>query len=76
MIVHNLYAKKQVNYIAFSGTYQSALDIYQELGTNDFIDCNLDLGGLNAAYIDETCTDKHLEAAVEKCLWGVFYNTG
>lgn len=53
-----------INYVVFSGTYQSALDIYYELGQNDFIDCNLDLGGQNYAYIDNTCVDEHLKDAV------------
>jgi len=63
--------------VVFSGSYQSALDIYYELAQNDFIDCNLDLGGLNLAYIDESYSDEELLArAVEKCLWGAFYNSG
>jgi acyl-CoA reductase-like NAD-dependent aldehyde dehydrogenase len=60
----------------FSGTYQSALDIYYELGQNDFIDCNLDLGGQNYAYIDNSCDDEHMKDAVNQCLWGAFYNSG
>ena len=63
--------------MVFSGSYQRALDIYYELAQNDFIDCNLDLGGLNLAYIDESYSDDELLAkAVEKCLWGAFYNSG
>jgi acyl-CoA reductase-like NAD-dependent aldehyde dehydrogenase len=37
----------------------------------------LNLGGHNIAYIDESFEDdKLMEMAVEKCLWGVFYNSG
>jgi len=32
MEVQKLYSKKSINYVVFSGTYQSALDIYYELG--------------------------------------------
>jgi acyl-CoA reductase-like NAD-dependent aldehyde dehydrogenase len=28
------------------------------------------------AYIDNACQGSHLEAAADKLLWGVFYNTG
>lgn len=49
---------KRVNYVAFTGTYEVALDVYYELAQNDFIDCSLDLGGLNHAYIDESCSEK------------------
>lgn len=76
MEVFKLYRNKAVNYVVFAGTYQSALDIYTELGQNDFIDCNFDLGGKNIAYVDNTCTDSALEKAVEKCMWATFYNTG
>ena len=69
----SLYKGRKINYVVFSGTYDSAIDIYYELGQNDFIDCNLDLGGLDTAYIDPSCD---LEDAVEQCMWGVFYNSG
>jgi acyl-CoA reductase-like NAD-dependent aldehyde dehydrogenase len=73
MDVQNLYKKKQVDSVVFSGTYNSALDIYLELAQNDFIENNMDIGGMNYAYIGEDCD---LEKAVEKVMWGVFYNSG
>ena len=73
--VQDLYRRKRVNYVAFTGTYEVALDVYYELAQNDFIDCSLDLGGLNHAYVDETCEDK-LDKIADACLWGVFYNSG
>ena len=76
MEVFKLYSSKSVNYVVFAGTYQSALDIYTELGQNDFIDCNFDLGGKNIAYIDNSCSQAVLDRAIEKCMWGTFYNTG
>lgn len=74
--VQLLYQNKDVNYVVFSGTYESALEIFYELGQNDFIDCNLYLGGLNTAYIDESLSDEDLRQAARACLWGVFYNSG
>jgi acyl-CoA reductase-like NAD-dependent aldehyde dehydrogenase len=50
----NLYENKDVQYVTFSGSYKSALEIHYELSSQDFIDCNLDTGGLNIAYIDES----------------------
>ena len=73
--MQDLYRRKRVNYVAFTGTYEVALDVYYELAQNDFIDCSLDLGGLNHAYVDESCEDK-LDKIAEACLWGVFYNSG
>ena len=71
-----VYQTRAVNYVAFSGTYQTALDVHFELGSNDFIDSSFDLGGLNFAYIDKTCDEEMLARAAEKCLWGAFYNSG
>ena len=76
MKVKDLYNKKAVQYVTFDGCYESALNIHYELASNDFIDCNLDIGGLNVAYVDESVSGDHLSAAVEQCLWGCFYNTG
>ena len=50
--------------MTFAGSYDSALNIHYELASNDFIDCNLDIGGLNVAYIDESVQGDHLTEAV------------
>ena len=55
MQVKELYEARAIDYLSFSGSYESAIDVYQDLGKNDFIDFDLDLGGLNMAYIDESC---------------------
>lgn len=38
----------------------------------------MDVGGLNFAYIGASCIDNQelLERAVDKCMWGKFYNSG
>ena len=66
-----------MNFITYSGSYQSSLDIHHELAKNDFISSDIDVGGLNYAYIGKSCQDEALlKIAVEKCMWGKFYNSG
>eukprot|EP00356_Strombidium_inclinatum_P005896 CAMPEP_0170501090 /NCGR_PEP_ID=MMETSP0208-20121228/37173_1 /TAXON_ID=197538 /ORGANISM="Strombidium inclinatum, Strain S3" /LENGTH=78 /DNA_ID=CAMNT_0010779445 /DNA_START=354 /DNA_END=590 /DNA_ORIENTATION=- len=78
MQVKKLYESRAINYLSFSGSYESALDVYHELGKNDFIDFDLDLGGFNTAYVDARCgeDDKLMERAVQECIWGAFFNSG
>jgi len=78
MQVQELYQARAIDYLSFSGSYRSAMDVYHDLGKNDFIDFDLDLGGLNVAYIDESCSEneKLMDLAVEECIWGAFYNCG
>lgn len=72
-----------MNYVVFTGHYESAIEITMELAKNDFISSNLDLGGFNVCYIDELNPDLSqaekdalLDKIAEKCLWNVFYNSG
>lgn len=71
-----LYSNRMINYVTFSGTYESALDIFFELGKNDFIDCNMCIGSLNSAYIDESISEQDLLRAAKELVWAVFYNSG
>jgi acyl-CoA reductase-like NAD-dependent aldehyde dehydrogenase len=81
--VQSLYQDQLIDYLVFAGHYHSAVDITMELAKNDFIESNMDLGGFNVCYIDELSStldnsekDKILDKIIEKCLWGVFYNSG
>lgn len=55
------------------GSLESAHDVYTEVANNDFIDVQLDLGGKEAAYVDEDC---NVDLAITELLRGAFYNTG
>lgn len=75
---NKLYENRLVNYVVFAGSYNSALDIHRELAHNDFIECNLDCGGMNIAYIGESLgnDDAVLDKALDEIMWAAFYNTG
>jgi acyl-CoA reductase-like NAD-dependent aldehyde dehydrogenase len=70
-----LYEGSVVQHISFSGQYSKGLEVYHEVGKANFIDCDLDIGGYNSAYIGKSMRD-HLDFVVEKVMWGTFHNCG
>ena len=45
--VQRLLEENQIQYLCFSGRYGTGLEVYHELGRNNFIDFSLDIGGFN-----------------------------
>ena len=65
-----------VDFVSFTGSTKVGKEIYASIAKNSLIDCTLELGGNDAAYICEENDSKSLEHAVETVVDGAFYNAG
>ena len=68
-----LLAEPAVGYVCFTGSVAGGRSIYRAVGEGRFIDCGLELGGKDPAYVR---ADADLETAVPAIAEGAFYNTG
>ena len=48
---------RDIEYLTYAGSYQSSLGLSAQLAENDFIQSDMDVGGLNFAYIGASCID-------------------
>ncbi len=64
--------KGDIQHVIFTGSVQGGRNIYQSVSKR-FIDCNLELGGKDGAYVAE---DADLKEAVAGLVDGAMYNAG
>jgi len=65
-------ARPEVGYVSFTGSVRGGHEVYREAAKR-FIDCGLELGGKDPAYV---AADADLEFAVANLVDGAFYNAG
>lgn len=68
-----LIANGPIDHVIFTGSVATGQDIYQAAAKNRFIDCQLELGGKDGAYV---AADAALDTAVESLVEGSLYNAG
>lgn len=61
-----------IDHVVFTGSTQAGQKIYQDTATR-FINCTLELGGKDAAYV---CQDADLDEALDHIVDGVYFNSG
>jgi acyl-CoA reductase-like NAD-dependent aldehyde dehydrogenase len=65
-------ARPEVGYVSFTGSVRGGHQVYAECAKR-FVDCGLELGGKDPAYV---APDADLEFAVANVVDGAFYNAG
>jgi acyl-CoA reductase-like NAD-dependent aldehyde dehydrogenase len=50
-MVKKLYEENAVQYVSFSGQYSTGLEVYHQMGQENFMDFDLDIGGFNQVYV-------------------------
>lgn len=68
-----LIAEPSIGYVGFTGSVAGGREIYKTVAAQCFIDCGLELGGKDPAYVR---ADADLDFAVPNLAEGAFYNTG
>jgi len=71
-VVHELIGHPDVAFVGFTGSVQGGHAVYKTV-SNRFIDCTLELGGKDPAYV---APDANIEAAVDTIVDGALYNSG
>jgi len=72
-VTASLIAEPQLGYVGFTGSVAGGREIYKAVAGQRFIDCGLELGGKDPAYVR---ADADLDFAVPNLAEGAFYNTG
>lgn len=72
-VIDDVIGDQRVQFVAFTGSVEGGHSIYQSIARSRFIDCTLELGGKDPAYVAE---DANMEAAVGTLVDGAFYNAG
>lgn len=74
-LVHKLIARPEVAHVVFTGSVPGGRLVYQTVSrrANFPIDCTLELGGKDAAYV---AADARLDEAVDGVVDGAMYNAG
>jgi acyl-CoA reductase-like NAD-dependent aldehyde dehydrogenase len=71
-VAARIIARPEVGYVSFTGSVRGGHEVYAECAKR-FIDCGLELGGKDPAYV---APDADLDFAVANLVDGAFYNAG
>lgn len=71
--IHALIEHEAVQFVSFTGSVEVGHKIYRSVANKRFIDCTLELGGKDAAYV---APDADLKHAVASLVDGAMYNSG
>lgn len=72
-VTASMIALPELGYVGFTGSVAGGREIYKAVAGQRFIDCGLELGGKDPAYVR---ADADLDFAVPNLAEGAFYNTG
>lgn len=62
-----------IQFVSFTGSVRGGREVYSQIGANRFIDCTLELGGNDPAYVAE---DADVVKAAASLVDGAMYNAG
>jgi len=71
-VAAQIIARPEIGFVSFTGSVRGGHEVYAECAKR-FIDCGLELGGKDPAYV---APDADLQFAIENVVDGAFYNAG